>query len=104
MNPKKTTKTNEITLANAMKSMFKNMKSGETIYMAFSRRNFYALIFVMGMSVIANAALVSLLVSAPTIVQRVDTLISATQLLLSLLAIFAGFWLFLKGIFIVTEK
>jgi lysylphosphatidylglycerol synthetase-like protein (DUF2156 family) len=104
MNPKKATKTDETTLANAMRFMFKNMKSGDTIYLAFSRRNFYVLIFVMGMSVIANAVLVDLLVSAPTIVQKADTPISVAQLILSLLAIVAGFWLFLKGILIVTER
>lgn len=104
MGQKKATKTNDVTLANAMRFMFKNMKSGDIIYLAFSRKHFYALVFVMAMSVIANAVLVSLLVGAPTVVQRADTPIFITQFVLSLSAIVAGFWLFLQGITIVTDR
>jgi uncharacterized membrane protein len=104
MGQKKVTKTDEMTLANAMRSMFKNMKSGNTIYLAFSRRNFYMLVFVMGMSVIANIVLVDLLLVAPTMVQRADTPIFVAQFILSSFAIVAGFFLFLKGVNIVTDK
>ncbi len=101
---KSTSKVNEVTLTKAVRLMFKNMKSGDTIYLAFSRRNFHMLVFVMAMSVIANAVLVDLLVDAPTMVQRTSTPIFAIQLILSATAIVAGFWLFLKGVNIVTEK
>jgi hypothetical protein len=104
MGQKIATKTNEVNFANAMKFMFKNMNSGDTMYLAFSRRHFYVLVFVMGMSVIANAVLVSLLVGAPTIVQRTDTLTFVTQFILSSSAIVAGFWLFLQGVNIVTNN
>lgn len=104
MASKNESKTNEITLANAVSRMFKNMKSGDTIYLAFSRRNFHILVFVMGMSVIANTVLVKLLMDAPTMVQRADTPIFVTQFMLSTLAVVAGFWLFLKGVNIVTDR
>lgn len=104
MGQKKITKTGEITLANAVRFMFENMKSGDIIYLAFSKKHFYMLVFVMGMSVIANAVLVSLLVGAPTIVQRADMPVFVTQFILSSSAIIAGFWLFLQGVDIVTNK
>lgn len=104
MGQKKAIKTNEVTLANAINFMFKNMKSGDIMYLAFSRKHFYALVFVMGMSVIANAVLISLLVGAPTMVERADTPVFITQLALSLSAIVSGFWLFLQGITIVTDR
>ena len=104
METKKVNKVNEITLAKAMGQMFKDMKSGNTIYLAFSRNSYYVLIFVMAMSVIANIALVNLLMNAPTLVERTDTTIFIVQLTLSASAIVAGFWLFLKGVNIVTDK
>jgi hypothetical protein len=104
MGQRNTTKTNEVNFADAMKFMFKNMNSGDTMYLAFSRRHFYMLVFVMGMSVIANSVLISLLVGAPTIVQRTDTLTFVTQFVLSLSAVVAGGWLFLQGVNIVTNK
>lgn len=104
MEQKKATKADEVTLVNAARFMFKNMKSGDIMYLAFSRRHFHMLVFVMAMSVIANVVLVSLLLSAPTVVQRADTPVFITQFILSLSAIVAGFWLFLQGVNIVTNK
>lgn len=92
------------TFITAMRKMFKEIKSGQTLYLAFTRRNFYMLIFVMAMSIIANVILVDLLISAPTLVQRADPPVFTVQFILSLSAIIAGLWLFLKGVNIVTEK
>lgn len=104
MEAKKIKKIDETTLANAMRLMFKNIQSGKTVYLAFSRNSFHILIFVMGMSVVANIALIDLLMRAPTIVERVNTFLYAAQFILSITAILGGLWLFLKGINIVTEK
>jgi hypothetical protein len=92
------------TFVTAIQSMFRNIKSGNTLYLAFTRKGFYMLIFVMAMSIIANLILVDLLITAPTVVQRSDLLTVAVQLILSISAIVAGLWLFLKGVNIVTEK
>jgi hypothetical protein len=56
------------------------------------------------MSVIANVVLVDLLISAPTLVQRASMPVFVVQLILSVSAIIAGLWLFLKGVNIVTDK
>ncbi len=104
MASKNVSRTNEATFVNALKTMFKNMEDGNTVYLAFSRTNFYILIFVMGMSVIGNIVLVSLLMSAPTVVEKADTPTFIAQFTLSLSAIIAGLWLFLKGINIVTDR
>ncbi len=101
---KNVSRANEVTFSNAVRTMFKNMKDGSIVYLAFSRMNFYILIFVMGMSVIGNIVLVSLLVGAPTVVEKADTPTFIAQFTLSLSAIIAGLWLFLKGITIVTDR
>lgn len=92
-------KTNELTIANAVRFMFKNMKSGKTLYLAFSKRTFHILIFVMAMDIIANIALINLLISNPLI----DP-IYIIQFTLSFAAIVSGIWLFFKGINIATDK
>jgi lysylphosphatidylglycerol synthetase-like protein (DUF2156 family) len=104
MGIKNTNKVDDITFVKAIKLMFKDIKSGRTLYLAFTKRGFCALIFVMAMSVIANLVLVDLLISAPTLVQRAETLIFVAQLILSISAVIVGLWLFLKGVNIVTEK
>ena len=48
-------------LGSALKVMFKNMKSGKTVYLAFSKGNFHILVFVIGMSIISNFVLFDLL-------------------------------------------
>ena len=95
---------NEETLAGAFKTMFKNMKSGKTIYLAFSKRNFHILVFVLGMNIVANSVLIDLLINAPTMVQRMDMPFFITQFSLSSAAVVSGFWLFLRGINIITDK
>ena len=104
MESKNVNKADGTTLVNAIRLMFKNMKSGNNVYLAFSNKSFHVLIFVMAMSVIANIVLVDLLMRAPTLVQSTDTLVSMTQFILSLSAIVAGLWLFFKGVNIITDK
>lgn len=104
MGLKKGNTVNETNLINALGSMFKDMRSGKTVYLAFSRNGFYILIFVMAMSVIANVVLVDLLMNAPVMVQKTDELVFTTQFLLSAVAIIAGLWLFIKGVNMVTDK
>ena len=104
METKKVKRVDEVTFAKAIRLMFGNIKSGKTIYLAFTKRGFHALVFVMGMSVIANVVLVDLLISAPTLVQRTSMPVFIVQLILSVSAIIAGLWLFLKGVNIVTDK
>lgn len=93
-----------ITLSKAIRLMFKDMKSGKTIYLAFPNRSFYVLVFVLAMSIIANMVLVDLLIRAPTMVERTSTPTFVVQFLLSATAIVSGFWLFLKGVNIITDK
>jgi len=97
-------KLNEVTFENAFKAMIKEMKGGKTIYLAFSKRSFHVLVFVLAMSIIANIVLVDLLLRAPTMVQRMDTPIFVIQFLVSTSAIVSGFWLFLRGVNIITDK
>lgn len=94
----------KVNLANALKTMFKNIKSGETVYLAFSKRSFHILIFTLAMGVIANIVLVDLLLSAPTIVERPNNFVYAAQLALSITAIVSALWLFFRGVNIATEK
>jgi len=107
MNDSKTKKTGNIdgiSLAHALKTMVRNMESGRTIYLAFSRMGFYVLVFVMGMSIIANVVLLDLLISAPATIVRTDNLVFIAQLSLSIAAVIAGLWLFLKGVNIIVDK
>jgi hypothetical protein len=83
MGQKKVTKTNETTLANAVRFMFKNMKNRDIIYLAFSRVNFYILVFVMAMSIIVRIISVDLLLNIPTRVKKADISIYITRIVLS---------------------
>lgn len=95
---------NEMTLVNVFKAMFKDIKSGQTIYLAFSKRNFHILIFTLGMGMIANVVLVDLLIRAPTVIEKSYILVYITQIFLSVAAIISALWLFLKGVNIITDK
>ncbi len=106
MEPKKTSKikkTNEVSLAYAMRLIVEKLGDRNTIYLAFSRRNFYLLIFVLALGTIANIVLVDLLLQAPVQVERASILVYSIQLALSATSIIAGLWLFLKGINIVVD-
>jgi len=100
----KNKKPKDVTFEGAFKTILKEMTSGETVYLAFSKRNFRVLVFVLAMSIIANIILIDLLIRAPTVVIRMSTPIFVIQFLLSAAAIISGFWLFLKGINIITDK
>lgn len=103
-NGHKKRRVDEATLAQAFRTMFKDMKSGRTVYLAFSRGSFHILIFTLAMSVIANIVLVDLLIRAPTVVERANTIIFIVQMSLSITGIIAALWLFFKGINIITER
>jgi hypothetical protein len=106
MEPKKASKlkkSNEVSLAYAIKLMFNKLGDRNTIYLAFSRRNFYILIFVLAVGTIANIVLIDLLLQAPIMVERANVFIHSTQLALSSVSIIAGLWLFFKGISIVVD-
>lgn len=104
MEAKKDHKIDEVTLAKAVKLMFGDMKSGRTVYLSFSRMNFRILIFTMAMDVIANIALIDLLMHAPTIVEKTSTFLYLIQFSLSAAAIVAGLWLFFKGINLEVDR
>ncbi len=90
-------KSNEVSLAYSMRLMLEKLGDRNTIYLAFTRRNFYLLIFVLAIGTIANIVLVDLLLQAPVYS------IQLIQLALSATSIIAGLWLFLKGINIVVD-
>lgn len=97
-------KIDEFTLESAFRLMLKEMKSGNTVYLAFSKRSFHILVFVIAMSIIANIVLIDLLIRAPTIVEKMNTPIFVIQFLLSTTAIVSGLWLFIRGVNIITDK
>lgn len=97
-------KLNDVTIESAFRAMIKEMKSGSTVYLAFSKRSFHILVFVLAMSIIANIVLVDLLLRAPTMVERTSTPTFVIQFLLSASAIVSGLWLFLRGVNIITDK
>ncbi|MCX9026268.1 MAG: hypothetical protein OIN85_09270 [Candidatus Methanoperedens sp.] len=110
---KSVSRTIEETLANAIRLMFENMKSGDTTNLAFSRGNLHILVFVMAMSIIVMSTfantVVDLLIDAQTIVQITSIKIASMpifviQFILSTIAVVAGFWLFLKGVNIASKK
>ncbi len=92
----------EVTFAKAISLMFKDISGGKSVYLVFSKKSFYILIFTMAMSIIANFVLVDLLISAPIKIERIFP-IFIIQIVLSVCAIISGLWLFLKGINIVTD-
>jgi hypothetical protein len=96
-------KSSEISLARAVKLMLMKFGERDTIYLAFSRRNFYILIFVLALGTIANIVLVDLLLHAPVLVEKANIFIYIIQLALSITSIIAGLWLFFKGISIVVD-
>lgn len=103
MGAKIATKKDETTLVNAMKMMFKNIKSGDTIYLAFSRKSFYILIFVLTIGTAANIALIDILLHGSGYGMVSNTSIVYTQLILSVIAIVSGIWLFFKGINVAVD-
>ena len=103
METKKENKIDNTTLFKAMKTMFKNMKSGKTVYLAFSKRNFHFLIFVLVIGTAANIALIYILLQGSGFIIRANPIIVTFQLILSVISIIAGIWLFFKGVNIVVD-
>lgn len=91
----------DVTLVKAIKLMFQDIKSGKTIYLAFSRKSFHIMIFSIATGIIANVVLFDLLLNAPTFIQRTN--MSLVQLSISFTAVIAGLWLFFKGINMIVE-
>ena len=94
-------------LIHTIEFMFKNVKSGNIIYIAFSKKTFYALIFTLGTSIIANIILAYLIVNLlinSVLIKSVDIFIYIVVLVLLIVATFSGLWLVFKGIDIVTDN
>lgn len=95
---------NDVTLAKAFTTMFKEMKSGSTVYLAFSKRSFHILVFTLAIGTAANIALIDILLQGTGFIHRANSIIVTFQLILSGISIIAGVWLFFKGVNIVADK
>ena len=101
METKTTKKLNERSFNRALSSMLKNIKSGNLIYIVFSKNSFRMLVFTLAMSIIANLILVYLLINS--LIMGGIGVIYTVMLVLSIIAIISGLWLVFKGIDIVTD-
>lgn len=101
---KKENRIDNTTLFRAIKMMFKNIKSGKTVYLAFSKRSFHLLIFALVIGTATNIALIDILLHGTGFITRANPIIVTFQLILSGISIIAGIWLFFKGINIVVDK
>lgn len=99
----KTRKLNERTFDKALSAMFKNIKSGNLIYIVFSKRSFHILIFTLSMSIIANIIIAYLIVNSLPLTMGIGALTNIVMLILSFTTIISGLWLVFKGIDIVTD-
>jgi hypothetical protein len=86
-----------------MEKAIKNIKSGDMIYIAFSKKSFYALLFTIGMAIIANVILAYLLAIYPIWTWGIYMFMYIILFILSVVTIFSGLWLIFKGIDIVTD-
>ena len=73
------------------------------IYIAFSKKSFYALLFTIGMAIIANIILAYLLAKYPIWIGGSEVFLYIALFILAVAAIFSGLWLIFKGIDIVTD-
>lgn len=101
--PQKAYKVNSVGFARMMEKAIKNIKSGNMIYIAFSKKSFYALLFTIGMAIIANVILAYLLAIYPIWTGGLDMFMYIALFILSVVTIFSGLWLIFKGIDIVTD-
>lgn len=101
---KKENKIDNTTLFKAMRTMFKNIKSGKTVYLAFSKNGFHLLIFALVIGTAANIALMYILLQGSGFIIKANSIIVTFQFILSGISIIAGIWLFFKGINIVVDK
>lgn len=93
----------EINVIKAMTMMFKDIKSGRTVYLAFSKRGFHLLIFALAIGTAANIALMDILLQGTGFITKAHPVIVVLQLILSGTSVLAGVWLFFKGINIIVE-
>lgn len=103
MDTRKKQKIDEVSLARSVRLMFRAFEDRKIIYLAISKRNFQVLVFTLAVGIMANIALVDLLLRAPTMVVRTNIFIYITQLAISIISIAAGLWLFFKGINIIFD-
>jgi cellulose synthase/poly-beta-1,6-N-acetylglucosamine synthase-like glycosyltransferase len=101
--PQKAYKVNSVGFARMMEKAIKNIKSGDMIYIAFSKKSFYALLFTIGMAIIANVILAYLLAIYPIWTWGIYMFMYIILFILSVVTIFSGLWLIFKGIDIVTD-
>ena len=83
--------------------MLKNIKSGDNIYIVFSKKSFRVLVFTLGMAIIANIIIGYLIINSLSFAKGVDIFIYIVMLILSIITVFSGLWLVFKGIDIATE-
>lgn len=102
-NANKAKKLNGTTLASAIETMLRNVKSGNIIHVTFSKKTFRLLIFTLAMAIIANIILAYLILKSPIFVGGIYTIIYIIILILSIATIFSGVWLVFKGIDIITD-
>jgi hypothetical protein len=88
----------QISVAKAIKVMFKDMESGKITYLAFSKKSFYLFIYVLTIGTAANIALIDILTLGTGFIERANTMVAIIQVILSGISIISGIWLFFKGI------
>lgn len=93
----------EINIAKAVTMMFKDIESGRTIYLAFSKRGFHLLIFALAIGTAANIALIDILLQGTGFITMAHPAIVTLQLILSGASVITGVWLFFKGINMIVE-
>lgn len=94
---------NSVGFARMMEKAIKNIKSGNMIYIAFSKKSFYALLFTISMAIITSIILAYLLAIYPIWTLSLSTIMYITLFLLCIVTILSGLWLIFKGIDIVTD-
>ena len=97
---------NKTDLIHTIELMLRNIKSGEHIYIYFSKKTFYMLIFTLAMSMISSSILIYLILLRSSILIGgigIGTFISIVLLALCVITVISGLWLVFKGIDIVTD-
>lgn len=95
--------TGKVDITRTIELMLKNVQSEGNIYIVFSKTSFRALVFTLGMAIIANIIMVILIIHSISFIIDVNTFIYIVMLILSVTTVFSGLWLVFKGIDIVTE-
>lgn len=103
-NTSKTKKLNGVTLTKAIELMSRNIKSGNTIYIAFPKKTFQLLIFTLTMSIVANAIIAYLIIEFQTFVSGIYTFVYIILFILSITTVLSGLYIVFKGIDIITDE